>query len=317
MKVLVTGGAGFIGSHLVDWLTSQPHQVVVLDDFSTGYLANLEKSVSTGNCKVVRGSVVDSDLLRTALDGCNAAVHLAAIAAVPDTIRDPVGSNAINLTATLGLLEACRQQKLQRYVFASSAAVYGDASEPPQREDMPVSPLSPYALQKQAGERYGQIYHQLYGLPTVGLRFFNVFGERQRPDSAYSGVISRFVDALDQGRQPTIFGDGLQSRDFVHVANVVSAIGSVLTAEPANVAGQVFNVGGGESVTLLDLLNELAKLKNIQVQPRLEPARLGDVRHSRADTARLQKAVAFKASVSWREGLRRMVSGGSPSPSPL
>ena len=307
MKVLVTGGAGFIGSHMVDWLVGHSHQAVVLDDFSTGSMDNVSSAIESGKCAVIRGSISDQSIVQTALIGCDSVVHLAAIAAVPDTIRDPVGSNAINLTATLNLLEACRQKQVQRYVFASSAAVYGDAAETPQREDMPVSPLSPYALQKQAAERYGQLYHQIYGLQTVGLRFFNVFGERQRPDSAYSGVISRFVDALDQGRQPTIFGDGLQSRDFVHVANVVEAIGLVLTADASKVAGEKFNVGGGESVSLLDLLAELGKLKNIEVRPILQPARLGDVRHSCAAIEHLQNAVGFKAAVSWREGLRRML----------
>ncbi len=311
MKVLVTGGAGFIGSHMVDWLVGNSHQAVVLDNFSTGSMNNLGSAIGSGKCAVMHGSISDGSLVETALRGCDAIVHLAAIAAVPDTVRDPVGSNAINLTATLDLLEACRQQNIQRYVFASSAALYGDATETPQREDMPVSPLSPYALQKQAAERYGQFYHQFYGLPTISLRFFNVFGERQRPDSAYSGVISRFVDALDQGRQPTIFGDGLQSRDFIHVANVVEAIGLVLTADASKVAGQAFNVGGGESVSLLDLLAELGNLKKIVVCPTLQPARLGDVRHSRAATERLFRAVGFKAAVSWREGLRRMLEASS------
>jgi nucleoside-diphosphate-sugar epimerase len=304
MKALVTGGAGFIGSHLAEALCRRGAQVVALDNLSTGNLANLAWRRPGDAVEFVQGDAGDETLLRKVLPGCEWVFHEAALPSVPWSVAEPLKSNDQNLIVTLRLLVAARDAGVKRFLFASSSAIYGDSEVSPKHEGLPPNPLSPYGLQKYASETYGRLFHTLYGLPTVGLRYFNVFGPRQNYDSPYSGVIARFCTAVLQGRPPTIFGDGLQSRDFVHVANVVSA--NLLAAEsPAKrVAGGVFNVAGGGSVTLLDLVAELNRLTGRDLKPRFEPSRAGDVRASQANIAALERATGYRVTVSWQEGLK-------------
>lgn len=296
--VLVTGGAGFIGSHLVDALLASGRQVRVLDDFSTGW----ESNVATG-AELVRGSVTDAEVVARAVAGCTVVFHLAAVASVARSIEDPRGSHEVCATGTLVVLDAARRAGVRRLVYAASASAYGPANDPAGLdEDTPVCPLSPYAAAKLAGECYCQAFAHTYGLETVRLRFFNVFGPRQRADSPYSGVIALFTAALLAGRSPTVHGDGLQSRDFIYVADVVAAL--TRAAEVPGISGRVYNVGTGRAVTVLDLLRELNRLSGTSVVPVHGPPRPGDVRHSRARIDRIRADLGFEPQVPFAEGLR-------------
>ena len=305
MKALVTGGAGFIGSHLAEGLCRRGATVVALDDLSGGSLANLAWRQPGDALEFVQGDVGDETLLKKILPGCDWVFHEAALPSVPRSVAEPVQSNAQNLDASLQLLVAARDAKVKRFLFASSSAIYGDSEVSPKHEGLPPQPLSPYGLQKYAAEKYGQMFHQLYGLETIGLRYFNVFGPRQAFDSPYSGVIAKFCTALLAGNAPVIFGDGRQSRDFTCVENVVAANLLAVEAPAAKVAGQVFNVAGGQSISLRQLVEELNRLLGKNLEPRLEPARAGDIRHSLADIAAIRAALGFEPKVTWREGLRR------------
>ncbi len=304
MHVLITGGAGFIGSHTAARFYKEGFQVTVLDNLSTGHESNLTELVDDSRFRFVKGDIRDAALMHEVVKGCNLIVHLAAMASVPETIAHPIESHAINSTATLELLEIARRSGVARFIFASSAAVYGNATIIPQSETMPVQPLSPYALQKQNGERYAQLYWGLYNFETVNLRFFNVFGPRQRPDSAYSGVISRFGEAFSKGTPPVVFGDGLQSRDFVYVANVVDAIWLAATQPKERVAGESFNVGTGASISLLDLIDQFNAITGLKLTPHHRPSRLGDVRDSRSDLSHANSKLGYSPAIDWREGLQ-------------
>ncbi len=298
----MTGGAGFIGSHLVRACLEAGEDVRVFDDFSTGKRENLAGIAR--DVEVSEGSVVDAAAVERAARGCEVVYHQAAIASVPRTVDDPIGTNAVNATGTLHALEAARRAGARRFVAASSAAVYGDDERLPKREDMPVLPRSPYALQKLASELYCEQYTRLYGLQTVALRYFNVFGPRQDPKSMYAGVIPIFVAALRAGARPRIYGDGLQSRDFVYVADVVAANRAAAVAQAA-VAGSAINVGRGERTTLLELLALLARALDLSApEPIFEPARSGDVRHSQADVSRAAEWLGFRARVPLDDALR-------------
>jgi UDP-glucose 4-epimerase len=305
IKALVTGGAGFIGSHLAEALCRRAVKVLVLDDLTEGCLANLAWRKNTDDLEFIQGSVLDAALLRKLLPGCDWVFHQAALVSVPRSVAQPLPSNTLNLDATLQLLSLSRELGVKRLLFASSSAIYGDSPILPKRENLPPEPLSPYALQKYAAEKYCQLFHQLYGLTTVAFRYFNVFGPRQSFNSPYSGVIARFCTAMLNRQPPVIFGDGQQTRDFTYVANVVEA--NLLAAEaPAEkVAGQVFNVATGQSISLLQLISELNHLTAQSLLPRFEPVRSGDVRHSAADIQRLKQALGFEGQMSWQEGLRR------------
>ncbi len=305
MKALVTGGAGFIGSHLAEALARRGVDVTVLDNLSGGREANLAWRLAGAPVELVKGSVTDGPLLTRLLAGCDWVFHQAAMPSVPRSVLEPVLSNAQNLDATLQLLVASREAGVKRFVFASSSAIYGDSEVSPKHEGLPPNPLSPYGLQKYAAERYGQLFHQLYGVPTVALRYFNVFGPRQAFDSPYSGVIARFCTAFLRGEPPVIFGDGSQSRDFTYVDNVVAANLAAAEAPAEQVAGRVFNVAAGNSITLLDLVHGLAVISGRDLKPDFQPARAGDVKHSRADISAAQRALGFAPSVDWAEGLRR------------
>lgn len=307
MKALITGGAGFIGSHLAEAMCRRGAQVVALDNLSLGDVANLDaaRQCACGSLEFIEGDVADEALLKKVVPGCDWVFHEAALPSVPRSVAQPLESNQQNLDATLRLLVVARDARVKRFLFASSSAIYGDVDEPRKHERLPPNPLSPYALQKYAGEKYGQLFHRLYGLETVGLRYFNVFGPRQAFDSPYSGVIAKFCTAMLAGRRPTIFGDGLQSRDFTYIDNVVSA--NLLAAEaPAEeVAGRFFNVAAGQSISLLQLVEELNRLTGQTLAPLFEPPRTGDVRSSLADISAAQAALGYQVRITWQTGLER------------
>jgi UDP-glucose 4-epimerase len=296
---LVTGGAGFIGSHLVEGLTARGWRVRVLDDLSTGLRANLDHVRPAP--EVLEGGVADAAAVRRAVAGISVVFHLAALASVQRSVEKPMDTHRVCADGTLAVLDAARQAGVRRVVYAGSSSAYGIPPGEVQTEDDPVSPLSPYAAAKLAGEMYAQAFAATYGLETVRLRFFNIFGPRQRADSPYSGVIALFTAALTAGRTPTIFGDGLQSRDFTFVSDVVQAL--LRAAEVPGVSGRVYNVGTGRAVNLLELVAALNRLLGTNLSPQHAPARAGDVRHSRADIRRARRDLGYEPAVSFEEGL--------------
>lgn len=304
MKALVTGGAGFIGSHISQTLIQRGAKVIALDNLSLGQRHNLDWA-NRADLEFVEGDVTDETLIRQLVTGCDWVFHEAAMPSVPRSVQDPLGSNFHNTDGTLRMLVAARDAGVKRFLFASSSAIYGDQDAPSKHEQLPPSPLSPYALQKYAGERYCQLFQQLYGLPTVALRYFNVYGPRQAFDSPYSGVIAKFCTAMLKGETPVIYGDGLQSRDFTYIDNVVQANLVAAEAPAEKVAGGVFNAATGHSVTLLDLVQDLNDLTGQSIKPRFEPGRTGDVRSSLADNSAAEKAFGYKATVTWKEGLAK------------
>jgi UDP-glucose 4-epimerase len=296
---LVTGGAGFIGSHLVERLAADGRRVRVLDDFSTGLRDNLAGVVPAP--EIVEGSVADADTVGRATDGVGVVFHLAALASVQRSVEEPAATHRVCATGTLNVLDAARRGGVRRVVYAASSSAYGVPQGEVQTEDDPVRPLSPYAAAKLAGELYAKSFAASFGLEAVSLRFFNIFGPRQRADSPYSGVIALFTAALGAGRAPTIYGDGLQSRDFTYVSDVVQAL--VKAAHAPGVSGQVYNVGTGRSVTVLDLVAALNRLLGTDSAPRHAPARAGDVRHSRADISRARLDLGYEPAVAFEDGL--------------
>jgi nucleoside-diphosphate-sugar epimerase len=299
---LVTGGAGFIGTHLVGELVSRSEEVRVLDNFVTGLRRNLDPF--SGRIQLYEGNVDDAALVARAMQGVDYVLHQAALGSVPRSVDDPSATHAANLSGTLVLLDAARKARVRRFVYASSSSVYGDSAQLPKVETMPALPLSPYAVTKLGGELYCRVFHQIYGLETVSLRYFNVFGPGQRPDSEYAAVLPRFMAAARQGEAPVIYGDGRQSRDFTFVENVIQANLLSCTA-PSSAAGQAFNIACGESFTLLDLLREMESLSGIKLEPRFEAARKGDVKDSLAGIQKAKDLLAYRPAVSFREGLRR------------
>lgn len=305
IKALVTGGAGFIGSQIAEGLCRKGANVVVLDNLSEGKLSNLDWRRPGDSLEFVQGDIGDSGLIARLVQGCDWVFHEAAIASVPRSVAEPLQSNADNVESSLKLLVAARDAGVRRFMFASSSAIYGNNPAPAKTEDLPPDTLSPYALQKYASERYGQLFHELYGLQTVSLRYFNVFGPRQSFNSAYSGVIARFCTTMLAGRAPTIFGDGKQSRDFVFVHNVVQANLKAAEGNATRVAGKVFNVGGGQSIDLLQLVEEINRLTGQNLKPGFEPARAGDVRASMANISQAREYLGYNPDVTWQEGLKQ------------
>ncbi|MGV3774444.1 MAG: SDR family NAD(P)-dependent oxidoreductase [Verrucomicrobiales bacterium] len=305
MKALVTGAAGFIGSHIAEGLCRKGAKVVALDNLSLGDTKNLAWKKPGDDLDFVQGDISDEKLVRQLVQGCDWVFHEAALPSVPLSVAKPLESNRDNLDGGLLLLVASRDAGVKRFMFASSSAIYGNNDAPSKTESLPPDPLSPYALQKYATEKYAQMFHALYGLETVSFRYFNVFGPRQSFNSPYSGVIAKFCTMLLEKKAPVIFGDGLQSRDFIYVENVVNA--NILGAEqPAEkVAGKVFNIGGGQSINLLELLEELNKLTSQELRAQFQPARIGDVRSSQADISQALNLLSYKVVVDWREGLAR------------
>ena len=299
---LVTGGAGFIGSHVVDNLIARGESVRVVDDFSTGKRINLAHH---RGLEVVPADLADPGIAEAAVTNMDYVVHIAAIPSVPRSVKEPLSTHRANVDGTLRILLAARESEVKRVVFASSSSVYGDSPTLPKHEEMPTHPLSPYALQKLVGEHYMRLFHSLYGLDTVALRFFNVFGPRQDPGSQYSGVISLFTAALCEGRQPTINGDGEQTRDFTYVADV--ADGVVASCHAPNAGGQMCNLACGGRTSLNRLFEVLKELIGAEVEPIYGPAREGDVRDSQADPTRARALLGFEGKVTVQEGLRRTV----------
>jgi prepilin-type processing-associated H-X9-DG protein len=302
-NALVTGGAGFIGSHLVDRLLADGWRVRVLDDFSSGREANVAQF--DGHAELTRGDLRDRALLAKLVEDVEVVFHQAAVPSVPRSVAEPERTNDVNVTGTLGLLEAARHAGVRRVVFASSSSAYGDTPVLPKVETMAPCPLSPYALQKYAGERYCQLFHRLYGLETVALRYFNVYGPRQNPNSEYAAVIPRFATACLAGQAPTVFGDGEQTRDFTFVGDAVAA--NLLAADAQRAPGEVVNVAGGRRVSLNELLREIRSLTGASVEPRYQPARAGDVRDSLADLSRARELLGYEPEVELRNGLRRTI----------
>jgi UDP-glucose 4-epimerase len=298
-KCLVTGGAGFIGSHLVDKLVAEHWQVRVLDDLSSGSLRNLRAVKERIEFSV--GSIVDPEAVRQSVADQEVVFHLAARPSVERSVEDPVATHQVCATGTLQVLEAARKAKVRRIVYAASSSAYGATPGALRNETDPTVPLSPYAAAKLAGEHFCQVWTTLYGLETVRLRFFNVFGPRQLGNSPYSGVIALFCKAMLDGRVPVIHGDGLQSRDFTFIANVVQAL--VKAADARGVAGRVYNIASGSSVTLLDLVRQLTEITETDFHVTFGPSRLGDVRHSRADISRARRELDYEPTVNFSSGL--------------
>jgi UDP-glucose 4-epimerase len=295
---LVTGGAGFIGSHLVEGLLAAGQRVRVLDDFSTGLEANL----ASPQVEVIRGDVGQAGDVDRAMADVELVYHLAALASVPLSLDKPAESHRVNLTGTVHVLDAARRAGAARVVLASSSAVYGNSTTEIQRESDVPETLSPYAASKLAGEHYAQAFARSFGLSTACVRFFNIFGPRQRDDSPYSGVIALFAAALAAGRQPIIFGDGLQSRDFTFVIDAVQAL---IKASEADGAAGAYNIGTGRRTTVLDLFNSVKKLMGSTLEVKHGPPRAGEVRHSCADIERARRELGYEPTVSFEDGLRR------------
>lgn len=299
--VLITGGAGFIGSHIAAALIQSGARVRIIDNLSTGYRRNIEEIGS--NIDFIEGSLTDENALRRALEDVEVVFHEAAIPSVPRSVERPVETHDASINATFSLLMAARDRRVRRVVYAASSSAYGDQPELPKREDMRPAPLSPYAVAKLVGEYYCQVFSHVYGLETVSLRYFNVFGPRQDPGSQYSGVISRFMSALLNGEQAVIYGDGEQSRDFTYVSNVVRA--NLLAAESTKAVGSVINIANGQRVTLNQLFEMMKETTgNTDATPQYLPTRAGDVRDSLADLTLGRTLLAYEPQVGLKEGLQ-------------
>ena len=300
---VVTGGAGFIGSHIADAILARGYAVRILDDFSTGRRENIAHL--RGRVEVIEGSVLDGRALASAFAGADCVFHQAAIPSVPKSIRDPLASHEANATGTLKVLLAARAASVRRTVIAGSSAYYGDTPTLPKREDMPPAPLSPYGLQKYMAESYALLFHKLFGLETVVLRYFNVFGPRQDPDSEYSAVIPKFIRLYKRNEAPMIYGDGSTTRDFTFVSDVIDA--NLLAATAPGVAGEVFNIAGGRQISLNDIARLIKTITNASVEPTYQPSREGDIMHSFADISKAEHMLGYRSAVGLEEGLRKTV----------
>jgi len=299
---LITGGAGFIGSHLVEQLTAQKRRVRVFDDFSTGLKSNLEAFQP----EIVTGDLADHAAVTKAMAGVDVVYHLGALASVARSVEDPTATHRACNTGTLNVLDAARRAGVRRVVYAASSSAYGGKSDPNgQIEAAPLEPLSPYAAAKLAGELYMQAFAHTFAIETVRLRFFNIFGPRQRADSPYSGVIALFIAAMSAGKAPMVHGDGMQSRDFTYVGNAVQAL--MKAASAPGVSGRVYNVGVGASITVLDLFESLNKVLGTNLKPTFGPIRAGDVRYSRADISAARKDLGNAPDVLFDAGLKKTV----------
>jgi len=305
MRYLVTGGAGFIGSNIVSELLNQGQQVIVLDNFATGKRENILPLMKNPNLTMIEGDLRSFHIVRTAVKGVDYILHQGALPSVPRSINDPITSNDVNILGMLNILEAAKEFGVKRVVVASSSSIYGNSETMPKVESMPVNPLSPYALTKYAQERYCQIFTQLYGLETVALRYFNVFGPNQDPTSQYSAVIPKFIKMIMNDQEPVIYGDGNQSRDFTYVENNVWANIQACTAPYA--AGEVINIACGQRYTLLDLVKLINDILGKNIEPKFASDRAGDVKHSLAGIDKAKDILEYKVRVDFREGLRRTI----------
>jgi UDP-glucose 4-epimerase len=308
--VLITGGSGFIGSHLVEAILRTGGAVRVLDNFSTGRRENLQEVLQHSRHQpgftMIEGDIIHRQTVQEAMRGVDYVLHQAALPSVPRSVADPLSSNRVNVEGTLNVLVAARDAGVKRVVYASSSSVYGDSPTLPKTEDMPTNPLSPYAVSKLGGEAYCRAFTRVYGLETVALRYFNVFGPRQDPLSPYAAVVPCFIAALLHNRSPVIFGDGKQSRDFTFIANVVQA--NLLAMRAPGVAGEVFNVACGESIDLLTMLDLLTEFLGQAIDPQFQAPHAGDVRHSLADISKAQQMLGYQPVITFREGLQQTVA---------
>ena len=300
---LITGGAGFIGSHLVQRILHEGGRVRVVDNLATGKLERLEKVRSS--IEFVRGDLADSTLCDEVVRGVDYVLHQAAVPSVQRSIQDPICTHRANVTGTLNLLESCRKEKVRRLIYAASSSAYGDTEVLPKTETMPANPLSPYALQKLTGELYCKLYFDIFGLETVSLRYFNVFGPNQDPHSEYSAVIPKFAARLMGGKPVVVFGDGEQSRDFTFIDNVVEA--NLLAVRAAEAPGKTLNIGYGERTTLNRLIQTLERILNVKARIEYQPSRAGDVRHSLADIGIARRVLGYNPKVDVEDGLKRTV----------
>lgn len=301
MRYLVTGGAGFIGSHIVDRLVSRGDDVIVLDDLSAGKETNLTRVRNKIELRVQ--TITNLDAVQAACKGMDYVIHLAARTSVPRSVKNPVETNAANIDGTLNVLVAARDAKVKRIVYAASSSAYGETETLPKIESMAPAPISPYGITKYVGELYAQVFGRVYGLENVSVRFFNVFGPRQDPSSQYSGVLSRFLLAVQQGEQPVIYGDGEQSRDFTYIENIVDEV--LRGCEAQGASGLVFNGGTGARITLNEVIKLLEKITGKKVTPKYDAPRTGDIRHSQADISLANRILGYKPIVLFEEGLRR------------
>lgn len=301
---LITGGAGFIGSNIVEHLVNAGKSVRVFDNFLTGKRENLRSFEK--RAEIVEGDLRNLDQVSRAVAGVRHVLHVAALPSVPRSVEQPLPAHDINLTGTLNVLIAARDAGVKRVVFSSSSSVYGDTPTLPKRENMLPAPLSPYAVQKMAGEHYCRIFWQLYGLETVALRYFNVFGPRQDPQSQYAAVIPRFITAILRDQSPVIYGDGWQSRDFAHVENIIDA--NLAACEAGKAAlGEAFNIACGGRITLLVLVDMINQITGKNVKPKLDPPRPGDVLHSQADITKAGKLLGWKPRIDFRDGIEKAI----------
>ena len=303
-KVIVTGGAGFIGSHLTELLLSRGYHVIIIDDLSTGKIVNIEPLLKSMRVELIQGSILDLHLLQESFRGVDFVFHQAALSSVPRSVEDPLLTNEVNITGTLNVLLAARDNNVNKVIYASSSSVYGDTPTLPKREDMVSNPQSPYALTKLVGEYYCYIFHQVYDLPTICLRYFNVYGPRQDPDSQYAAVIPIFITRLSQDKPPIIYGDGEQTRDFTFVKDVIQA--NIIGAESD--ASGVLNIGRGERSTINDLAKTITRIMGKDLKSEYQSSRLGDVKHSLADISRA-RAIGFEPQYSLDNGLRETIRG--------
>ncbi|HEX8881542.1 MAG TPA: SDR family oxidoreductase [Candidatus Acidoferrum sp.] len=299
MRYMVTGGAGFIGSNTVDELVQRGHSVVVLDDFSAGKEENLAEI--RNKITIIKGSITDIEVVRKAMHEAEFVLHLAARTSVPRSVKDPLETNRINVEGTLNVLVAAKELRVKRLVFAASSSAYGETPTLPKGEAMQPAPISPYGVSKYVGELYGQAFLKCYGLETVSLRYFNIFGPRQDPGSPYSGVLAKFCTAFLEDTPPVVFGDGEQTRDFTFVDNAVYA--NLLACEAPNVAGKVFNVGCGHRISLNQVLAALGKVTGKPLQAKYDPPREGDIRDSQADISQARRYLGYEPQVGFEEGL--------------
>jgi nucleoside-diphosphate-sugar epimerase len=300
MRYLVTGGAGFIGSNIIDELVRRGQQVVAFDDLSSGKEENL--SGVAGKIDLRIASITDLAALQSSCVGVDYVIHLAARTSVPRSVASPIETNHVNIDGTLNVLVAARDAKVRRIVFAASSSAYGETAELPKKETMPAAPISPYGVTKLAGELYAQVFGRAYGLENTSLRYFNVFGPRQEPNSQYSGVLSRFMLAVLRGESPVIYGDGEQSRDFTYIANVVDA--TLRACDAKGSSGLVLNGGTGARITLNHVVQLLEKITGKKIQPKYEPARTGDIKDSQADISLARSVLGYQPSVDFETGLK-------------
>lgn len=304
-KFLVTGGAGFIGSNIVKTLLEKGAKVQVLDNFATGKRENIKPFLENKNFKLIEGDIRDFSIVKEAVEGIDYILHQGALPSVLRSIEDPITTNSVNILGTLNVLEAAKEAGVKRVVYASSSSIYGDSKVLPKKEDMAPNPVSPYSLSKYVGERYCQIYYQIYGLETVCLRYFNVFGPNQDPTSQYSAAIAKFIYLMKKNERPVIYGDGLQSRDFTFVENVVEA--NMLACEANEVVGEVFNIACGKSLTILQLVDFINKILGKNIKPIFTKPRPGDIRQSLASIEKARIKLGYKPKIDFEQGLKKLI----------